>query len=294
MRKLVLVALLVVACGASTANAQALALTYKSGETYKYKLHSTANEMIDAGVMKLPVKLDLKADETVTVKSVDSSGTAGLSIDLSNVVMSSVTGSDSSATATPGMTMPTISMTVAADGRILSVNGNSFGGNPFTQFTGGGAFISAVLPDKAVKPKDTWSKDFDQANPMGTGSTHVTSTSTYLRDETLKGIKAAVVETKTNGTVDITIDVSKALAGAPDSSMAGIPAGLLQSVSVKGTITSTVTSWIDPSGHRIMKSQKAGTINAKMTFTGMSGQAMPGLMGPITIKGDETTDLSPA
>jgi hypothetical protein len=294
MRKLVLVALLAIACGASTVSAQALALTYKSGDTYKYKLHSTANEMIDAGVMTLPVKLDLKADETVTVKSVDSSGTAGLSIDLSNVVMSSVTGPDSTATATPGMTMPAISMTIAADGRILSVNGNSFGGNPFTQFTGGGAFISAVLPDRPVKPKDTWSKDFDQANPMGTGSTHVTSTSTYLRDESLKGINAAVVETKTSGTIDLTIDLAKMMAGDPSSATAGIPIGLLQSLSVKGTVTSTVMSWIDPSGHRIMKSHKAGTINAKMTFTGATGQAMPGLTGPISIKGDETTDLSPA
>lgn len=292
MRRLISVSLfLLAACGASTANAQALALSYKSGDTYKYALHSTANETIDAGVMTVPVKLDMTALETVTVKSVDSTGAAGLTIELSNVVMKTVTGSTTNTTT--GTTMPAITMTVAPDGRILSVNGSSFGGNPFTLFTGGGAFISAVLPDKQVKPNDTWSKDFDQANTIGAGTIHVTSKSTYLRDESLKGINAAVVETKTTGSIDLTIDMSKAMSGAPASSAPGIPTGMFQSLSMKGTVTTTVTSWVDPSGHRVLKSHKVGTTNATMTFTG-GVSAMPGLTGPITIKGDEMTDLSPA
>ncbi|HEV1991766.1 MAG TPA: hypothetical protein VGR34_02745 [Candidatus Dormibacteraeota bacterium] len=291
MRKLALVAVLAVACGAATAHAQSLALAYKGGDTYKYALHSIANETIDAGVMAVPIKLDLTATETVTVKSVDSTGTADVTIDLSNVSMKSVTGQTTNTTT--GAPMGTISMKVAADGRILSVNGNSFGGNPVTNFSGGGSFISAVLPDKPVKPGDTWSKDFDQANPIGTGTTHITTKSTYVKDESIKGINAAVVETKTNGTIDITIDMSKAMAGAP-SSVPSLPAGMFQSLSMKGTVTSIVTSWIDPSGHRIIKSHKTGTVNATMTFTGGTGPALPGVTGPITIKGDETTDLSPA
>lgn len=292
MRMLALVALLAVACGAATAHAQTLSLAYKGGDTYKYALHTTANETVDAGAMTIPIKLDLTAVETVKVKSVDSSGTADLSIDLSNVTMKSVSGQTTNTTT--GTPMPTISMKVAADGRILSVNGNSFGGNPFTNFSSGGAFISAVLPDKAVRPTDKWSKDFDQANPMGAGTIHVTTTSTYVKDESVKGINAAVVETKTNGSIDITIDISKAMAGAPVSSAPTFPPGMFQSLSMKGTVTSTVTSWIDPSGHRVMKSHKVGTVNATMTFTGGSGPAVPGLTGPITIKGDETTDLNPA
>ncbi|HEV2036429.1 MAG TPA: hypothetical protein VGU71_19950 [Candidatus Dormibacteraeota bacterium] len=292
MRRLALVAVLAVACGAATAHAQTLALAYKGGDTYKYALHSIANESVDAGAMSIPIKLDLSAVETVKVKSVDSSGTADLSLDLSNVVMkSSYSTTTSTTTGTP---MGTISMKVAADGRILSVNGNSFGSSPFTSFSGGGgAFISAVLPDKKVSPKDTWSKDFDQANPMGTGTIHVTTSSTYLRDESLKGINAAVVETKTNGTIDITIDMAKAMAGAP-SSTPTIPPGMFQSLSMKGTVTSTVTSWIDPSGHRVIKTHKIGNVNATMTFVGGTGPALPGLSGPTTIKGDETTDLNPA
>jgi hypothetical protein len=183
-------------------------------------------------------------------------------------------------------------MKVGADGRVLSVNGNSFGGNPLTQFSGGGGFISAVLPDKAVSPKDTWSKDFDQTNPLGTGTIHITTKSTYIGDESLKGKTVAVVETKTSGAIDITIDMTKAIAGAPASSAPGIPTGMFQSLIMKGTVTSTVKSWIDPSGHRVVQSHKSGKINATMTLTGASS-SMPGLAAPITIKGDDTSDLSP-
>src|ERR1700682_15579 len=290
MKKLALVAVFAIACGLPTAQAQTLALTYKSGDTYKYALHSTANETIDASVMKVPIKLELTAVETVTVKSVDATGKAGLSIDLTNVVMKTSTGEEINATTTT--TLPTISMTGAADGRVLAVNGSSFGDSPLTLFSGGGGFISAVLPDKPVQPNDTWSKEFDQANTLGTGGIHVTTKSKYLRDESLKGIKAAVVETKTSGTIDLTIDMSKVIDGAPASSTPSIPAGLLQSLAMKGTVTSTVTSWIDPNGRRVMKSHKAGTTNATMTLTGAGG-SLPGLTGPITIKGDDTTDLSP-
>ena len=58
MRRVALVAVLAVACGIS-AHAQSLALTYKSGDTYKYTIHSTANETIDAGAMTVPLKLDM-------------------------------------------------------------------------------------------------------------------------------------------------------------------------------------------------------------------------------------------
>jgi hypothetical protein len=41
-----------------------------------------------------------------------------------------------------------------------------------------------------------------------------------------------------------------------------------------------------------MKSHKTGTTNTTVNFTG--GQAIPGLTGPISTKGADTLDLSPA
>jgi hypothetical protein len=293
MRRIALIALFVMACGPTAAHAQTLVLAYKSGDTYKYTLSSTANETIDVGGLTIPLKLEMTGGETVTVKSVDSQGTADVSIDLSNLVIKTTTGQTTNTTS--GTPTPTISMKIGADGRILSVNGTTIGGNPFTIFSGGGGFISAVLPDKAVAVGDTWSKDYDQANPMGTGTIRLMNKSKYLRDESLKGVNAAVVETTSTGSLDITVEMSKVMAGAPASSSSVIPPGLFQSLSIKGTVTADTTTWVDPAGHRVMKSHKTGTANLTMTFSGAStGQTVPGLNGPISIKGDETTDQTPA
>ena len=295
MKRLALVALVAVACGAAPAHAQTLAIAYKSGETYKYMLHSTVNQSMNTGMMTVPIKIDVTAGETVTVNSVDSSGTADVSIALSNVVIKSTTGQVNSTTS--GMQMPVINMKVASDGRVLSAAGNGLGGDPMGMFSGGGGFISAVLPDTAVKPGDTWSKDFDQANRLGTGTIHVLAKSTYLRDEALKGITAAVVETKSTSTIDITIDMSKAIPkGVTDASGAPpptLPPGMFQSLSMKGTITSDTTTWFDTARLRVLKTHKTGTTSATMSYTGSTGPTMPGLTGPMMIKGDETTDQNP-
>ncbi len=80
-----------VACGAVPAEAQTLALAYRSGDTYGYTIHSVDNEAMGQGTTAVPIKFDLTAHETVTVKSVDSSGTADLSIALGAVTMKSST-----------------------------------------------------------------------------------------------------------------------------------------------------------------------------------------------------------
>ena len=234
----------------------------------------------------IPITLDMTAHETVTVKSVDSSGTATLSIAVSKVTIKTTTsGTSNTTTGTP---IPAIELKVGADGRVLSVNGTSFNGSPFTMFSGmGGNFTSAVLPDKAVSPGDKWFKDYDQANQMGSGSIHVTTKSTYLRDES----GSAVVQTTSTAVIDMTLDMSKITAGqaVPGSAMLG------SGLTLKGTTSSDVTTWIDKSAHRMVKSKSTGTTDATMTFNMQSGtSAIPGLTGPFTIKGTQTLDLNPA
>jgi hypothetical protein len=273
------------------AHAQTLTLAYASGATYKYTLHATATETIDAGAATFPISFDLSAHETVTVKSVDSSGVADLSISLSNLTVKSTAGGVTNTTT--GSPMPPIDMKIAADGRTLSVNGSTFGSSPFTAFSGmGGSFMSAVLPDNAVKPGDTWSKDYDQANPTGSGKIHVTTKSKYLRDEVVSGVNAAVVETTSTASINITIDMSKLLAGMTPSSPA-MPGVAVGSLTITGTNSSDVTTWIDPGAHRVIKSHMKGSTDATMTMTA-SGKAMPGLTGPFSIKGTNTMDLNPA
>jgi hypothetical protein len=285
MRRLALVALVTLACGALPAHAQALSLAYKSGDTFKYSYHSTTGQTIQAASVTVHTNLDISTAETVTVKSVDSSGTADLSIALSNFTIKSTTGGVTTTTTAPSSS--TIDMNVAADGRVVGIDGKPYAGtNTFLSFTGvgGGFFVTAVLPPNAVKPGDTWSNSYDQAMPAGEGSIHMTSTSHYLRNESFNGVDAAVVETKSSGLVDIGSNLSSP---QPSASNLGM--------TIKGNITTDVTSWIDPVGHRVLKTHSTegddGTLSLPLPV-GVGSAA--GLSGPLTIHGSATTDLTPA
>ncbi|MGA7913442.1 MAG: hypothetical protein WCC30_18090 [Candidatus Dormiibacterota bacterium] len=286
MRRLALVALVTLACGALPAHAQALSLAYQTGDTFKYTYHSTTRQTINAAGVTVPTNLDISTAESVTVKSVDSSGTADLSIALSNFTIKSTTGGVTKTTTT-GISPSTIDMTVAADGRVVGINGNPYAGtNTFLTFTGMGSgfFVTAVLPANAVKPGDTWSNSYDQAMPGGAGGIHMTSTSNYLRNESFNGIDAAVVETKSIGTIDISSALSTPQPGATNMGMA-----------MKGTVATDVTTWIDPVGHRVLKTHATeiddGTMNLHLP---PEVGSVPGLGGPMTIQGSATTDLTAA
>lgn len=294
MPRLALVVFVAIACGPAVAHAQTLALAYHSGDAYKYALRSTAIETVGTGITTIPINFEMTARETVTVQSVDSSGTADLSISLSNLTMKS--SANGVTNTTTGLPMPAIEMKVGADGRILSVNGNVLGGSPFSMFSGmGGIFMSAVLPDNAVKPGDSWSKEYDQANTMGSGNIHVTTKSKYLRDESVNGVNAAVVETTSTSSVNIAIDLSKMLAGSGSSGQV-MPGMAAYPLTIKGTSSSDVTTWIDPAGHRVLKSHTTGTTDLTMTMQmkAPAGTTAPGLTGPSTIKGTQTLNLDPA
>jgi hypothetical protein len=284
MKRFALVAVFAIACGAVPAQAQTLALGYHAGDAYKYTFHSTTKQTIVAAGVTLPADVDMSANEAVKVVSVDAAGAADLALTLSSFAIKSTTGGVSNTmTGVPDTTMD---MKVAADGRILSLDGNQIAaGNPFLAFSGmgGGFFVTAVLPSNAVKPGDTWSKDYDQANPGGAGSVHLTTHSTYLRNETLNGTNSAVVETTSTGAIDITLGTADA--AATTAAFGG---------SIKGTITSDVTTWIDPIGHRVLKTHSTATNDGTLALSGPSMTAIPGMSGPITIKGTGTTDITSA
>jgi hypothetical protein len=288
---LVLVPILIAACGsANAAQTQTLLLAFKATDTYKYALHSTTKETVVMGVMTIPVSADISGDETVTVKSVDASGTADLSVTLANLTIKTVTGSGVTNTTT--LPSQTSEVKIASDGRPMSSNGTPIStGNAFAAFSalGGSFFISAVLPNYKVKSGDSWTKSYDQAGPDGSGTVHITSSSKYLRDESLKGINAAVVETKSTGTFSLSLDASKL--GAGQAGASPLPGMALSGMTIKGSVTSDVTTWIDPSGHRVMKTHSTATQDGAMNI---QSSALPGLSGPITLNGGATTDLNPA
>ena len=290
MKRLGLLAIVMVAaCGSFGAQAHTVSLAYKAGDTYKYGLHIVMKYTIAAAGLSIPFNLDMSAKESIAVKSVDSSGTADLIITVTGMSLKTAINGTTNTTTTT--TAQSLDMKVAKDGRIISINGNLFANTSLGGVSGTqGGLISAILPDHAVKPGDTWTKNFDQPTPFGTGSSHLTSNNTYLRDEN----NAAVIESKINGSLDMSIDPSalSGQSGTPVVPSTGA-AGGVQSISIAGTSTSDVTSWIDLSARRLVKTHSTGSVNATLTVNMAAGSTTPGLTGPLTFKGTQTLDLTP-
>jgi hypothetical protein len=274
--------LVAAACGSFGVQAHTLSLAYKAGDTFNYKFHATSKQDAGMGGMSIPITLDMTARESVSVKSVDSGGVADLSITLSDLSIKTVAGGVTNTTT--GVPSSATDVKVRADGTVVSVDGKeATGGNPLSALTGlgGGFFVTAVLPDHAVKAGDTWSKTYDQAFANSLGTLHVVSDSKYVRDEIINGVNAAVVETKSTGSIDVS---------GPSTAT---------HLSVNGTFTTDVTTWIDPNGRRVVKSHATGHDDVTIDLPSMSASASspaaaPMMQGPVTATDDSTTDLSPA
>lgn len=273
-------AVLAASCGKVGAVPQprVLLLAFKTGDTFKYKFDSTRTHTLTTTAMTITMTVEMSADESVTVKSVDGSGNADLSLQITNYTIKTTTGGTTSTTSFS--TLDTSDVQVASDGRLISWDGGNPGdGNPLLAFTGGGFFTTAVLPDHAVKPGDSWTKTYTEDVPGATGSgLKVVSNSTYLRNESLDGVSASVVETKSSATVDV--------------GMTGSELGLV----MKATDTADVTTWIDPVDHRVMKTHATSVDDGTMEFSAPAGTIpqLPGMNGPMTDNGTSTTDLVPA
>jgi hypothetical protein len=294
---LVFVAVLALACGPRVAHAQLLSLSYAKGDHYQYKLHLTSNNKVDSGLTPTTVKFDLSATESVSVLSVDSAGVADARLSLSKVTMKvGFTAAGNTTETTTTTTLPDIDAKIGPDGRVSVGTPNGF----MSGMNGGPSFSSAVLPDTAVKPGDTWSKDYDVPLRVGSGSVHITTKSTYLRDETVKGVSSAVVETKSTASLTLTIDPSAfiptATGGQGSASGGAQPtgAGASGSFTIKETIASDTTSWIDPAAHRILKTRDTSKYNGTVTVNMAADPTAHAFVTSFPINGSQTLTLDPA
>jgi hypothetical protein len=296
VKRLAVIAMfLVAACGSvNSVSAHTISLAYKAGDSYKYSLHFVLNYTIGIQSlgMTVPLVLDLSGKEAVKVNSVDKSGVADVTITLTDLATKSTVSGTTTTTTTASTT---VNVKIGPDGRIVSVNGNAMGSSTFPGMSGtDSGFISAILPDKAVQPGDTWSKSYDESNLKGsTGTFHVTSDSKYVKDDKLNNVSAAVVESKITANMDLKFDAST-LGGSGGTSVFPSGGGL-QGMSMKGTAKSDVTSYIDTGARRILKSHSTGSVDATIDFNLAAGASpQPGLSGPITFKGTQTLDMNPA
>ena len=87
MRRLIAVAVLLVACGILPAHAQTISLAFKQGQKFEYTLHFTGTFSAHIGSVVQDVKIDAKAKETVTIAAVESDGTGDITLTLSELTI---------------------------------------------------------------------------------------------------------------------------------------------------------------------------------------------------------------
>src|SRR5713226_6461434 len=203
------------------ASPQTLALSYAKGATYQYRFVLTSDFTVQTVALTEQERIDLTAKETLTVSSVDSMGVAAIIVTFTdaNLKTTLVSGHATVIVKNGTSTLADTHYWLAPDGRALSTyDGGSLPDEPVMFGVAADArFVSAVLSDSAVKPGETWTKNYDVPSGSGAGSIHVIAQSSYLRNETFGGVQVAVVETVSAANVDIGIKGSSGILGTASS-----------------------------------------------------------------------------
>lgn len=297
-------------------------VAFKKDQTYRYHYRSSLDATVTMGQgPALPIKADSSADATWNVASVDASGNTTVDLTLANL-KTSFTGSlvpGSTTTTTTTTTTQHVQFQLAPTGEILSGGGPS--GPPSALVFGQGLgppgtdqFV-AVLPGRAVKPGDTWTKTFTRPNPFGQGSVTYTTENRFLRYENLKSGRAAVVQTTATLPLDVSIDLEKAMSasgGAPSPPPFPISVPIGGQVRIQGTSSTDSTTWFDVKTDQIERMTTVDNTDQTTTFVGITGlpspqipQGLPspfpsvppgvfgpqGLFGPQHFTGRQTLEL---
>jgi hypothetical protein len=259
-----------------TAEAQPLALSFMQGQERTYDVHQTMDANISSPLFgDEALSMDVSQVVGWKVVSVDDDGTATIEVTVRDM---SGTVNGTEVPSTPALP---IEIRIASDGRVLSAGGLSLGAGQ-TQGFGfpGMGQLTPILPDDgdAVSVGDTWDKEFSQDFPFGEGTIDFSATSTYVRNETVNGREAAVIETQMTVPIDATLDLAELLDTlGPEITGATGAAGLEQlgdgSIAYVGGGTFTQTSFVDLDARELLKTQSRGRFDISMTVEGIPGLA---------------------
>ena len=258
-----------------TAHARPLALAFTEGQHTTYQIHQT---------MDARVSSDLFGDQPMTMDVTEVVGWEVASVDQDGVATIQVTVSDMNGTvngqALPSTPLPPLEIVVAPDGRIVSAGGLSLGGADQTLGFGfpGMGQLTPILPDPGnpIAVGDSWGKEFSQEFPFGEGTIEFTASSTYDRNETVGGREAAVITTRFDVPLDLTMnmaDLIDALADRIGGSTGPSDIGLLRDATIayggQGTISQT--SWVDLQAKELLRMQGRGDFDVALRFSNFPG-----------------------
>jgi hypothetical protein len=290
------------------AKAQTLAFAFTPGRTQTNTLHmemegtlameatgSLASEMPPD--TSSPLSLEMTETGTMKVLSVDDQGVATIESSISDVsgtiIMNGITVPIPSSATNETSTR----LKITSDGRLLEVDGQAV--PSWVQGMGAGfpgTDQYTPLPDHPVKPGDSWTESQSMDIPLGKDKTWkivVTNVSTLDRYETVNGVEAAVITTKSEMPLDFTIDALAELGqGFEGHASPSPPSDNMDlsgvSLTLMGEISASTTVWFDPSAKDMLRDSGTADVDVKMDYARTS-QGSPGSM-TITFKGTISTE----
>lgn len=289
--------------GGGRAEAVPLALAFTEGESETYRIsQSIEGDLalsgfggeIPEGFAGMHLVLDMSQTVTWDVLSVDEDGVATISVTTSDA-SASFNGIEAPSSE---LVSPPVEMRVAPDGRILSIDDVSFAG-----FEGGGlpgegslpgmSQITPLLPEDGapVAPGDTWDASYSQDLPFAEGSIDYDVHSTYLRNEEVGGVDAAVI----SSTMTVPFDLSfrmKDLAAILEEQGAGVTDKELSelrhaTMAIEGNLEFDMTSFVDFGAQKLLGSESAGTFDFTLEFAGF-----PDFEGTMSFGGTFTQEMA--
>jgi hypothetical protein len=280
-----------VACDGRTSGAVALppvtlAMAFRPAKVMKYHFHLASEVTSDTGGGPIPVKTDLTATETITVRAVGPNGTADIDVLLDGTKL---TVNDIE------VELPQSSVTsklrISRDGEILTggVPASSSSGSP--NIVPGLDQVTPLLPDHAVKPGDRWAKTYDRPVPYGDGKLHYSTDNKFLRYEQVKGVKAAVIETSSAALpLTFSLDVRKLLqAGGQAGLLSQFPPKSQPKISYVGSGSLDLLSTMDPKAGEMLKAHLQAKFDLKTAFLGFPKGSVPA--GEVPQSGKLILDL---
>jgi hypothetical protein len=261
--------------------------------------------------MAMSMDMDTSMRETYRVESVDSHGVATVALTIDQL-----TGKLGSTSIPLPASLPAMTLKVAPDGAIESVNGGQVGaGIGALPFAAPGPLggVWPSLPSGPVKPGDRWTKQLNEPMPMGMGTLQTTWEDQFQRYDTINGTRYAVISGHFTSPMDVTIDVSK-LAGvagwsgySPSPGVTppvgfSLPPGMpgftggLPVTHLKGTTTGAMTSWVQVDNGHLFKASGSSTSNVTEDIS-MPSPAPSGtfvMMGPTQMTDTQSLDVTSA
>jgi hypothetical protein len=292
--------------GGGRAEAVPLALDFTQGESETYTIsQSIEGDLalsgfggeIPEGFSGMHLVVDLSETVTWDVLSVDEDGVATISVTTTDAT-ASFNGIEAPSSELVG---PPVEMRVAPDGRILSIDDVSFagldgGGLPGQGSLPGMSQVTPLLPEDGspVAPGDTWDASYSQDFPLAEGTIDYDVHSTYLRNEEVDGVDAAVIRSTMTVPLDLTFRMKDLAAFIAEQE--GVPEGPTEkelseirhaTLAFEGNLELDMTSFVDFAENKLVRSQSAGAFDFTMEFAGF-----PDFEGTMSFDGDFTQEMA--